>query len=317
MAKQMTPLQMKSQFIKWKCDLRLYSGWETRGYGPGSISDVQGIIVHHTGSDSQSDSYLQFLFVDGRGDVPPPLCNWSTDMDGDLWLGAAERANHAGMGSSATLNKVVTGNYDWRNSTIRPGPDDINGNARYYGNEVRFDGGQPMTRAQWITVVLSCAAVCDFHGWGAWRVIGHKEHTSRKPDPGNTLMYMLRRDVDAALKAGPGNWPRRTDEDEMTPAEMQELKDYVQLMAVANNNYTRQVLNTVLSTLVSHEEASTQRVLDYVKAVSTQVQENTRQIDATSDAELLAALETQRQQFHIDLTEALDALSPEVPLPKA
>lgn len=220
---QMTPAQMVSQFRLWKVDLNLYTGWETRGYGPGSISDPQGIIVHHTGSDAQSDSYLHFLAIDGRPpDVPAPLCNWSTDMDGDLWLIAAEKANHAGMGSSATLAKIKGGStgYDWRDVEIRPGPDDINGNTKYYGNEVRFDGGQPMTAAQWKTVILSCAAVCDFHNWGAWRVIGHREHTSRKPDPGHTLMYMIRRDVAAALAAGPGNWPVQEEDVMATLAEV-------------------------------------------------------------------------------------------------
>lgn len=289
MTAQMTPAQMVAAFTKWKVDLNPYAGWATRGYGPGSISDPQGIVIHHTGSDSQSDDYLAMLALRGNGVTPPPLCNWSTDMDGDLWLIAAERANHAGMGSSATLAKVKSGGtYDWRNVEIRPGADDINGNGHYYGNEVRFDGGQPMTTAQWRTVVLSCAAVCDFHGWGAWRVIGHKEHTSRKPDPGSTLMYRLRRDVDAALKAGPGNWPTPAPqpEDDVTPAQMQELKDYTQLMAVANNNYARQIVSSatkaILDALDGVDEATAaavqaqlnddfQRVADEIMAAAVPV----------------------------------------------
>lgn len=237
MATQATPAQMVAAFNKWHCDLRLYPGYATRGYGPGSISDVRGVMIHHTGSDAQSDAYLDFLFNIGRpGDVPPPLCNWSTDMDGDLWLGACERANHAGAGSSATLSKVAAGNYDWRNATITPGTDDINGNSHYYGNEVRFDGGQPMTRAQWVTVILSSAAMCDFHGWGAWHVIGHKEHTRRKTDPASTLMYMIRRDVAAALSAGPGNWP--TEEWDMATGD--EVLARVNLLITAEaNRYQR------------------------------------------------------------------------------
>jgi hypothetical protein len=256
MAKQMTPAQMKSQFLRWEVDLRLYPGWETRGYGPNSIFDAEGILIHHTGSDGQSDDYLDFLFVRGRpGDVPAPLCNWATDMDGELWLGAAERANHAGKGSGATLDKIKTGNYDWRNREIAPGPDTYVGNGYLYGNEVRFDGGQPMTAAAWRTVVLSSAAVCEFHHWGAERVIGHREHTRRKPDPGSTLMYMLRRDVDAALRAGPGNWPvKQSEDDEMTPAQMTELKNFIEARtkayALATNEYVRQVLSTATKTIV-------------------------------------------------------------------
>lgn len=226
MARQMTPDQMLTQLRKWKVQFREFPGWRTRGYGPDSISDAEFIVLHHTGSEAQSDSYLDFLANQGRPDVPPPLCNTSTDMDGDLWLIAAERANHAGRGSSAVLTKVKGGNYDWRNTTLQPGPDDYTGNSYSYGDEIRFDGSHPMTRAAWVTTVLWCASVCDFHNWGAWRVIGHKEHTSRKPDPGSTLMYMIRRDVDAALKAGPGNWPTKQEEP-MSAADVQALKDYI------------------------------------------------------------------------------------------
>lgn len=257
MSTQATPAQMVAAFTKWHCDLRLFPGYATRGYGPGSISDVEGVMIHHTGSDAQSDAYLDFLFNIGRpGDVPPPLCNWATDMDGDLWLGAAERANHAGAGSSATVSKVVTGNYDWRNATLKPGVDDINGNSRYYGNEVRFDGGQPMTRAQWVTVILSSAAMCDFHGWGAWHVIGHKEHTGRKTDPASTLMYMIRRDVAAALTAGPGNWP--TEEWDMATGD--EVLARVNLLITAEaNRYQRyeELFAQILAALKAQSAAMT------------------------------------------------------------
>jgi len=212
MAKAMTGAQMLAACKKWKVDVHEYPGYTTRDAG--AWGSVEGIVIHHVGSDaSQSDNYLDFLFTGGTS-VPPPLCNVATQMDGDLWLGAlGGRANHAGAGSSATLNKVVSGNYDWRNTTIAPGSDDTNGNDNYYGNECCFDGGQPMTRAMWVSTVLWCAAVCDFHGWAAYRVIGHKEHTRRKIDPGSTSMPALRRDVDAALKAGPGNWPTPQQEE--------------------------------------------------------------------------------------------------------
>jgi hypothetical protein len=279
MAKQMTPAQMKAAFTKWKVPAKYYPNWETRGYGPGSITDAEGIVIHHTGSDAgQSDAYLDFLFNQGRPDVPAPLCNFSTDMDGDFWVGAAERANHAGRGSSATLAKVKSGNYDWRNVTIHPGADDLTGNSYYYGNECRFDGGQPMTPAMWRSVILSCAAICDFHGWGAWRVIGHKEHTTRKTDPGNTLMYMIRRDVAAALTAGPGNWPTKTGDDEMTPAQMTELKNYIHSEVYAGPRYAalQGSLNAV-GNAVSAVGTAVAAVLPYLKTE-----------DAANDADLKA-----------------------------
>jgi hypothetical protein len=207
MATAMTGSQMLAACRKWKVDVHEYPGYATRRAG--SWGEVHGIVIHHVGSDaSQSGSYLDFLFRDGRSDVPAPLCNVATQMDGDLHLGAlGGRANHAGRGSSGTLAKVRSGNYDGYAAGISPGPDDMNGNPHYYGNECCFDGGQPMTRAMWVSTVLWCAAICDFHGWSALRVIAHKEHSTRKIDPGSTSMPALRRDVRAALNAGPGNWP--------------------------------------------------------------------------------------------------------------
>jgi len=200
---------------KWKVPVKYYPGWDTRGR-PGDFSNVNGIIIHHTGSDSQSDNYLKFLFVTGRPSdgIPGPLCHVSTDMDGDLWVGARGRANHAGRGSSRTLNEVVTETYKgYQSPELRPGPDNTDGNAHFYGNEVRFDGGQKMTAAQWNAAVLWAAAVCDHHGWTARSVIGHREWTTRKPDPGSTKMYEFRAAVNARLLAGPTIPPAGQEDD--------------------------------------------------------------------------------------------------------
>ena len=206
MARAMTPAQILAQMKKWHVPYREYHGWETRGRGP--MGDVHGIIIHHTGSDAQSDSYLQFLAVDGRGDLPAPLCNVSTDMDGDLWLIAAARANHAGAGSSAIMRRVIAEDYadTAYKAELKPGEDDLGGtycNGSYYGNEVRYDGGQPMTTKQWNSAVRWAAAICDFYGWSAQSVIGHREHTLRKPDPGNCPMYKFRLAVSTLLAGGP------------------------------------------------------------------------------------------------------------------
>lgn len=195
---------------KWQVPVKYYLGWETRGRR--AFGEVHGCFIHHTGSDSQSDDYLAFLFVHGRPEdgIPAPLCNASTDMDGDLHIGAALVANHAGAGSSQTMRHVVNEDYAGYTSELHPGADDLSGNysnGSYYGNEVRFDGGQPMTAKQWAAATLWAAAICDHHGWSALSVIGHREHTSRKNDPGSTLMYKFRADVAALLKAGPPKAP--------------------------------------------------------------------------------------------------------------
>lgn len=202
MSKAMTAAQIRAQLNKWGVDFTEYPGWQLRSR-PGGLGDMHGIVVHHTGSMSQSDDYLHFLFVQGRPEdgIPGPLCNVSTDMDGDLHLGAIGRANHAGKGSSVTRDHVINEDYT---GNLKPGPDNWDaGNSSYYGDEIRFNGAQAMTAKAYRTTVLYCAAVCDFHGWSAKSVIGHKEHTSRKNDPGHTDMATLRKDVQAALDAGP------------------------------------------------------------------------------------------------------------------
>lgn len=206
MAKPMTADQTLGALKKWHVPYKEWTGWKTRGRDPehGPFSDVHGIVIHHTGSDAgQSDDYLDFLATRGRPGLPGPLCNVSTDMDGDLWLIAQGRANHAGTGSSGTFNHIKAEDYAGYVSELKPGPDNLDGNAVYYGNEVRYDGGQPMTPKQYASALLWAAAVCDFHGWSALSIIGHREHTSRKNDPGSCPMNKFRADVAALLKAGP------------------------------------------------------------------------------------------------------------------
>lgn len=205
MAAPMTAAQWRAQAKKWAVDWNEYSGWTTN-YRPGSFAPV-GIVIHHTGSDSgqNSPSYDKFLFDTGRPaeGIPGPLCQAAGEMDGDIIQGAIGRANHAGMGSSRTLAAIKADNASLT-GTIRPGADDTNGNGWLYGIEVKFDGGQPMTAKQYDSAVRWCAAICDFYGWTAGSIVGHKEWSSRKPDPGSTDMAKFRRDVNARLKAGPG-----------------------------------------------------------------------------------------------------------------
>lgn len=206
MARPMTADQTLAAMKKWHVPYKEYSGWRTRTR-PGDHSDMRGIVIHHTGSDAgQTDDYLRFLFITGRpaDGIPGPLCNVATDMDGDLWLGANGRANHAGRGSGAVLAKITAESYAGFTSELHPGADDTDGNAHLYGNEVRYDGGQPMTAKQYDAAVRWAAAICDFHKWSALSIIGHREWTSRKNDPGNCPMNKFRAAVDARLKAGPG-----------------------------------------------------------------------------------------------------------------
>jgi hypothetical protein len=202
MSRFMTASETLVQLTKWGVPFKEYPGWRTRTR-PGAHSDARGGMVHHTGSMSQSDDYNNFLFVRGRPEsgIPGPLCNVATDTDGDLILGSVGRANHAGKGSSSTLARV-TADTAPLNGELRPGPDAIDGNAHYYGNEVKYDGARRMTPAQRRTALLYAASVCDFHDWGAGSWIGHREHTGRKNDPGKEPMDDFRTDLHKLLTTG-------------------------------------------------------------------------------------------------------------------
>lgn len=205
----MTAQQTLDAFDKWGVDFHEYPGWKTRSR-PGDSGRRVGVMVHHTGSDAQSFDYLNFLFVRGRPEdgIPGPLCNVATDADGDLHIGAIGRANHAGKGSSSTLEHVRGEDYNGYSTELKPGADSVDGNAWYYGNEVRYTGARPMKAAQRRTALLHAAAICDFHGWSPLSVIGHREHTRRKNDPGNNPMNSFRTDLREILKEGPnGNLP--------------------------------------------------------------------------------------------------------------
>jgi len=53
------------------------SGWESRGRS--SNVSYWAVIAHHTGATNDADSAL----INGRSDLPGPLCNWALHENGD------------------------------------------------------------------------------------------------------------------------------------------------------------------------------------------------------------------------------------------
>lgn len=203
MAKALTLAQTVAAYTKWHVPHKVYGGAATRGR-PGGVAPI-GITKHHTGGGSASASYLYFLFVTGRPEegIPGPLCNEATDMGGTVHIGAVGRANHAGSGSAATRDHISSENYTGYASELKPGPDGINGNAIYTGDEIIYSGTRPPTAAAYRASVLSAAARCDAHGWTALSVFSHREHTRRKDDPFGINMVQMRKDIRMVLAAGP------------------------------------------------------------------------------------------------------------------
>lgn len=335
MAAPMTAAQWRAQMRKWLVPYKEHPGWTTNRR-PGSFSPV-GVVIHHTGSDSgqNSASYDRFLFDEGRPreGIPGPLCQAACEMDGDLILGAIGRANHAGSGSGTVLKTVQAGRASLT-AEIRPGTDNTNGNGWLYGLEVKFDGGQPMTARAYDSAVRWAAAICDFYNWTAGRVIGHKEWSGRKPDPGHTFMAKFRRDVAARLAAGPGGGPTGpkptpppTDTGDFTVAEADRVIQQLNAVSghLADNN--RQWANNVIAEFTKQNADLRAELTGKVEFLRGQVQayaafgaKHTDQVEATTAGDVqevlkdeFAALAAASQQTNVLLAELIAKLTPETP----
>jgi hypothetical protein len=198
MVAPMTLGQLRTAYKRWGVQYRehLVPG------RPGAFSPL-GIMVHHTaGSDGMTgDAADERVLTQGRSDLPAPLCHDGTTDTGVQVIISTGRANHAGRGDGSVADKIRAR----RAAGGRPGTDDTDGNALFYGFEVMYSGTRPMAAAQRRGLIRALAAICEHHGWNPLVVIvGHKEWTGRKIDPFDD-MNSIRHDVAAAMAAGPGN----------------------------------------------------------------------------------------------------------------
>lgn len=112
-------------------------GCERRGNGQSWARWPEGIVDHHTGGGN--NIYVDRILIDGRRDLSGPLCNFATLYDGDLALVAEYPANHAG----------ASGGWDtW------PLPVTRVFNRQTVGNEIQYRGTEPMSPAQWATILV-------------------------------------------------------------------------------------------------------------------------------------------------------------------
>lgn len=167
----------------------------------GPFGDMHGTMIHHDGSNSQDPRHLW----DGRPDLPGPVCHGGIDDHGTVHLVGWGRANHAGLGSSRTLEHVIAEDYGAQ--TLVPGPADVDGNRCFYGWEVMYDGVRAMTDAQYRSTIRLQAAICTHHGWKPYSAIGHLEWQQGKWDPGYRgkpmNMDQIRAHIWQAMKEGP------------------------------------------------------------------------------------------------------------------
>jgi len=158
-------------------------GWETRSNG--YDLNAKAAICHWTAGPANSKTRPSLnICVNGRSDLPGPLCNVYLDRNGVAVVVSARSANHAGNGN-------------WRG---------VVGNSRLFGTEAEAAGAADFTQAQRAAYPKVNAAYCDLGGFGADMIAGHSEYAlpaGRKTDINGYTMDQMRAQVAAILAGHP------------------------------------------------------------------------------------------------------------------
>jgi len=168
-----------------------YPGWQSRGsdtWGP-----LRGVVCHATaGSRTSTDAdETRVLWATGSTSAPAPISQLYLSRSGEWWVGASGRCNHVLIGDK--------------------GPHKGYGNYNLIGIEAQNDNrGEPWPAVQVESYARGVAAICRKMGWGADRVVGHREHQSGKSDPLGIDMAEFRARVAQLIKGDEGD-------DDMTP----------------------------------------------------------------------------------------------------
>ena len=152
------------------CHVKEYDGWKSRGR-PASTGqfDPYGVLLHHTGTKTSASNPAPTLStcVNGRSDLPGPLCQVMIGYDGTCHVIAAGRANHGGEHNG--------------NGPFPSG----DANAVMVGFELDYSGSQPVSDKQADAAIRATAAVLRRFGRDQTYCRGHKETSSTgKWDPG-------------------------------------------------------------------------------------------------------------------------------------
>ena len=192
------------------------SGWEKRRR-PNAFAP-RGVLWHHTGGKEKpgtEGAYARWMFLEGRDDLPAPLCQLSIDRNGIVYVGAAGRANHAGKAKA---------------SGTMPAGD---GNELYVGVECHNDGKEGWSPAQYAAMVATGRVLSAVLKVGADRHRAHRETSvTGKWDPG--LLDMDRFRADLASTTTPTQ--PESEEDDMKPDEREML---IKIAKQTNENHRR------------------------------------------------------------------------------
>ncbi|MGC4809001.1 N-acetylmuramoyl-L-alanine amidase [Micromonospora sp. DT228] len=162
---------------------------------PGSFDPI-GVLWHHTASTSSASNPHPALgiCINGRSDLPGPLCQALVDYNGVFHVISAGRCNHAGV--SGGSGPIPAGD----------------GNTLMIGWEIDYNGvSQEMTAAQYNASLAATAAVLTRLGRNSSYARGHREtSTTGKIDPSFIDLNVMRADV-AARMAGGTAWSSTVD----------------------------------------------------------------------------------------------------------
>jgi hypothetical protein len=144
-------------------------GWQARGHG--EMSGCTGVLGHHTAGPARGNAPSYGVVLNGRPGLAGPLANLFLARDGTWTCIAAGAGWHAG-----------TGGLPWVPAN--------QGNQYLIGIEAESSGVLQNGQADWTAEQLDSyprgvAALLQHIGHDADRFAGHKEYTTRKPDPAN------------------------------------------------------------------------------------------------------------------------------------
>ena len=154
------------------------SGWKQRGR-PSSTGSFAPYAVdwHHTGTTTSTVNTHPTLntCINGRSDLPGPLCHVLIGYDGTCHIVAAGRANHAG--SNGGSGPIPAGD----------------GNAQMVGFEIDYNGTQAMSNAQFDAATRASAACLKKFARSADYCRRHEEtSTTGKWDTGGVTGSAIR-----------------------------------------------------------------------------------------------------------------------------
>jgi hypothetical protein len=179
------------------CRVSEVSGWSSRGRpsSAGSFAPY-GVCWHHTGTTASYGKPAPTLqtCINGRSDLPGPLCHVLIGYDGLCHIVAAGRANHAGECNG--YGPFAAGD----------------GNAQLVGFEIDYNGTQPMSPEQYDAAARASSGCLKRFAHNQDYVTRHEEtSTTGKWDTGGVTGPQIRDTVAEYLEAGGDEMVKPTD----------------------------------------------------------------------------------------------------------